>query len=170
MTAFAADPAPEPAPPLDGRGGCLCGAVRFETSALDPHVTLCHCSMCRKFHGHAGPYTTAPLNRFTLLDSQGALRWYRSSAEAERGFCGLCGSSLFFRWINGTRMEIAAGSLDGLTGLRMVKHIYVASKGDYYEIDDSLPQIAQGSEQDGPGQDGPGQDGPGQDSAGQNAA
>lgn len=141
------DAAPEPAAPLQGKGGCLCGAVRFETSALDPHVTLCHCSMCRKFHGHTGPYTTAPLSRFTLMDSQGALRWYRSSAEAERGFCGLCGSSLFFRWINGTRMEIAAGSLDGLTGLQMVKHIFVTSKGDYYGIDDGLPQLPQGSEQ-----------------------
>jgi len=146
MTDPAGARTPEPAPAIEAKGGCLCGAVRFESNAFHPHVTLCHCSMCRKFHGHAGPYTTVPISRLVLNDSQGALRWYRSSASAERGFCGLCGSSLFFRSINSTQLDVAAGCLDGLTGMTTVKHIFVASKGDYYEITDDLPQLPQGSD------------------------
>ena len=37
-------------------------------------------------------------------------------------------------------MAIFAGSLDKPTGLKMAGHIFCADKGDYYEIDDALPQ------------------------------
>jgi hypothetical protein len=30
------------------------------------------------------------------LSGESALRWYRSSADVQRGFCQLCGSSLFW--------------------------------------------------------------------------
>lgn len=133
----------EPLGAIVAEGGCLCGAVRFSASPLPTTVTQCHCSMCRRFHGHVGPYVTLPLWAFSLRDPQHALRWYRSSPEAERGFCSVCGSSLFWRRIGGGEIDIAAGTLDGLTGLRTVRHIFVASKGDYYEIADGAEQRAQ---------------------------
>ena len=60
--------------------------------------------------------------------------------ERELGFCRECGSRLFWRRVGGARTSIAAGTLDEPTGLRTVAHIYVGSKGDYYEIADGLPQ------------------------------
>jgi hypothetical protein len=38
-------------------------------------------------------------------------------------------------------IDIAAGSLDQPTGLALAQHIFVADKGDYYEIVDELPRF-----------------------------
>lgn len=121
-------------------GGCLCGGVRYRlTGDLRP-VVNCHCGQCRRFHGHHGAYTTLPMERFTLL-SDATLRWYRSSDIARRGFCSTCGSSLFWQRLDGRHgISVAAGTLDEPTGLFTLGDIFVADKGDYYEIDDGLPQ------------------------------
>jgi hypothetical protein len=88
---------------------------------------------------------TAARRRDFRLTSAGELRWYVSSAAAQRGFCGRCGSTLF--WQAGARdyVSIAAGTLDGATGLTSACHIHVADKGDYYALDDGLPQSADGT-------------------------
>jgi hypothetical protein len=39
--------------------------------------------------------------------------------------------------------SIMAGTLDMPTGLRLIQHIFVADKSDYYEINDGAPQSAQ---------------------------
>lgn len=70
-----------------------------------------------------------------------ALRWYRSSPAAERGFCGNCGSSLFWRPERGGQISIMAGTLDVPTGLEAVEHIFVADASDYYRINDGLPHF-----------------------------
>ncbi|MEM6617987.1 MAG: GFA family protein [Pseudomonadota bacterium] len=104
-------------------------------------VIVCHCTQCRRTSGHIWAATAVP--NYTLRieeEVEGALVWYQSSETARRGFCRLCGSSLFYDKIGESTVSIAAGSLDGDTGLRSVKHIFVAEKGDYYEIADDLPQ------------------------------
>jgi hypothetical protein len=77
-----------------------------------------------------------------LLEQRG-LRWIqspRSDAGARRGFCCECGSSLFWDAPGGKTISIAAGTLDGCTGLRVASHWYVSQAGDYYELpDDGLP-------------------------------
>ena len=120
-------------------GGCLCGAVRYEAQAPIRAVTICHCGQCRKWHGHVGAYTAARNDRFTLTRDEG-LAWFASSDFAKRGFCGKCGSSLFWKRNAGDQVSIAAGTIDGDTGLKAVKHIHVVDKGDYYDIGDGLPQ------------------------------
>jgi hypothetical protein len=36
--------------------------------------------------------------------------------------------------------SVALGSIDGPSGLKLQRHIFVAEKGDYYAIADGLPQ------------------------------
>ena len=56
-----------------------------------------------------------------------------------RGFCGECGSSLLWDQEGDPRMSICAGTMDAPTGLRPRAHIFVGSKGDYYQLaDDGL--------------------------------
>lgn len=40
-------------------------------------------------------------------------------------------------------MSFSLGAIDGPTGLKLQKHIFVADNGDYYEIADGVPQREQ---------------------------
>jgi hypothetical protein len=122
-------------------GGCLCGAVRYRLTGPLGDVIACHCTQCRRQTGHYSADTSVPLDCFQL-ERDAALTWYRSSDQAERGFCRLCGSVLFWKPTGGARMSVTAGTLDGPTGLSIGEHIFCKDKGDYYEINDGKPQKA----------------------------
>lgn len=125
-------------------GGCLCGAVRYEVAGRLRPVVLCHCTQCRRNTGHFMAATAARHRDFHLMREE-ELRWYESSDSARRAFCGRCGSTLFWQGNGRDYISIAAGTLDGATGLESACHIHVADKGDYYSIDDGLPQNADGT-------------------------
>jgi len=120
-------------------GRCLCGGVRFEVHGPLRPIIYCHCGMCRRSGGHFAAATACAPADLRLL-AAGALRWYRSSATARRGFCGTCGSQLFWEPAHGGHLSIWAGALDPPTGLTAARHIFTAEKGDYYAIEDGLPQ------------------------------
>ena len=121
------------------KGSCLCGAVRFEvTGILDP-PDACHCSQCRKQSGHFWASTEIARSALTIYGVEN-LSWFRSSEKVQRGFCSTCGSSLFWDPIEKDTIAIAMGAFERPTGTRLRMHIYVADKGDYYEINDGLPQ------------------------------
>ena len=123
-------------------GSCLCGACAFEVHGPLRNIIVCHCSQCRKQTGHYLAATSARLTDFRLLRRE-PLRWYRASALARRGFCSTCGSTLFWQADGGDRISIAAGSLDGATGLTVEGHIFCADRGDYYTIPAEGYQLAQ---------------------------
>lgn len=120
----------------DNSGACLCGAVTYRVTGPLRPVIGCHCLQCRKTSGHHVAATSAPRGD---VEVSGKVKWFQSSKTARRGFCPVCGSSLF--WDGpGSYLSIFAGTLDKPTGLRLKGHIFCASKGDYYEIADGLPQ------------------------------
>ena len=128
-------------PPSHASGRCLCGAVGFEVTGPLRDVVVCHCGQCRRQHGAPPGYSQASWENIRLTGAEN-LTWYRSSEGARRGFCRICGSSLFWEPVGTGRVSIAAGSLDAPTGLRTVRHIFVNDKGDYYEISDGLEQLS----------------------------
>jgi len=122
-------------------GGCLCGAVRFQVNAPFDGARACHCSQCRKQSGHY--FVGARVSDWHDVEITGSesVTWYRASDEAQRGFCSLCGSHLF--WVGDSgRGAVTAASVDTPTGLSLLGHMFVSDKGDYYEIEDGLPQSA----------------------------
>ena len=121
--------------PSKRQGGCLCGAVRYEVTGAMKPVVACHCKMCRRQTGHLLATTAAWDEQFQLTEKSG-LKWHQSSAENRRGFCGDCGSVLFFDTSGDGKISITAGTLDGDSGLSLAAHIFVADKGDYYQIAD----------------------------------
>jgi len=120
-------------------GSCLCGAVRFEVDAALPPPDACHCVQCRKQSGHYFVSTDVPKEALTVHGRE-HLTWYRSSEKARRGFCSRCGSSLFFEPLQRDWIGVAMGAFDGPTDTTLGLHIFVAEKGDYYQITDGLPQ------------------------------
>ncbi len=120
-------------------GGCLCGAVTYTVDGPLRPVIACHCRQCRKTSGHHVAATSCARGDIQIT---GEVTWYASSDTARRGFCGICGSNLFWDGA-GANLSIFAGTLDTPTGLHLKAHIFCADKGDYYEIADGLPQAAQ---------------------------
>ncbi|HUN71207.1 MAG TPA: GFA family protein [Steroidobacteraceae bacterium] len=125
--------------PSIARGQCLCGGVRFEVHGPLRPIIYCHCTMCRRSGGHFDAATACAREHLRLVSAKD-LRWFQSSEAARRGFCGTCGSQLFWERVAGAQISIWAGTLDTPTGLEPSMHIFVAEKGDYYEIADGLPQ------------------------------
>ena len=123
------------------RGSCLCGAVRFNVSAELTGGDACHCTECRKHSGHYFASTDVPKSALTV-EGGDALGWYQSSERVRRGFCRTCGSSLFWNPVQSEKIAVAMGAFDDPTGTHLQMHIFVAEKGDYYEIADGLPQHA----------------------------
>lgn len=119
-------------------GGCLCGAVRYRVEGPLRGVIYCHCAQCRRQSGHFVAATSAALSDIAI-EGGAALRWFRASSAAERGFCGTCGSLLFWKPDGEARISIMAGGFDSPSGLEGMVHIYAAEKGDYYAIEDGLP-------------------------------
>ena len=121
------------------KGSCLCGAISFVVTGQLKAPDACHCVQCRKHSGHYFASTDVPKDALAI-SGQENLTWYHSSQRVRRGFCSICGSSLFFDPPARDWMGIAMGAFDAPTSTRLEMHIFVAEKGDYYEIGDGLPQ------------------------------
>ena len=121
------------------QGSCQCGAVKFSLSQQPESATACHCTQCRKQSGHFFASANLPKTAVQLL-GEDHITWYQSSEKVRRGFCSRCGSWLFWEPIFRDWTSVALGSLDAPTGVRLERHIFVAHKGDYYDIADGLPQ------------------------------
>ena len=120
-------------------GRCLCGAVQFTIRGpLRPTAVACHCRTCRKFTG--GLWVgTCVRTEHVVIERGDTLKWYRSSAEAQRAFCGDCGSSLFWQGDDAPLWSIAAGSLDEPTGLRLAVHSWTSESADYWSFAPDIP-------------------------------
>ena len=127
-------------------GGCLCGDVRFSATLPSLWVAHCHCTLCRRAHGAAFvTWVGMDASRCAIDDPRQQLRWYASSAGAERGFCSHCGSMLFFRserWAG--ELHIARAQIDGDIDRTPQAHVFWDTHVDWVQLDadDGLPRKA----------------------------
>jgi hypothetical protein len=121
------------------KGSCLCGAVSFEVEGELPPPDACHCTACRKHSGHYFASTDVPRSALTIA-GEDKVGWFQSSGKVRRGFCSVCGSSLFWDPVFRDWIAIAMGAFDDRTATHLKMHIFVAEKGDYYDIADGLPR------------------------------
>lgn len=127
-------------------GSCLCGDVIFRIDGPIAHTEYCHCIRCRKFTGHFLASGDVAQDRLVLTQGAESLAWYPTET-AERGFCVICGSSLFWRALgeNVETVAVSLGALDGETGLSVEKTLCAEEAGDYYP----LPPVRPGRDGDG---------------------
>jgi hypothetical protein len=96
--------------------------------------------MCRKESGHI--YASTDVKRTALtIRGEERITWYQSSDKARRGFCATCGSSLFWDPVGRDWIGVAMGAFDTPTNTHLAVHIFVADKGDYYDLADSVPKF-----------------------------
>lgn len=123
-------------------GSCLCGAITFQVSGeLEHQPEACHCTQCRKVSGHFLAAVNVKRSQLSLTGHD-HVGWYQSSEKVDRGFCKICGSTLFWRpnMAGYEYTAIAMGLFDGPTGARLRKHTFVGDGGDYYDIADDVPK------------------------------
>lgn len=113
---------------MERTGGCLCGAVTYTATLENLRFGACHCPMCRRWTG--GPLLNV---RASSVVFDGTPTVYASSDWAERGFCGTCGSSLFYRLKSSEGpMHIAFGSLDDQSGYSFTHQVFIDRKPNGY--------------------------------------
>ena len=128
-------------------GSCLCGGVRFEVELPFRRANVFHCSRCRKHSGaHGLVQARVPRERFRLLSGEELIRVYRPEGGKVKGFCSVCGASLFgHEWPVGDEISIRLGSLDADPQIQPEYHTYVESRAPWDELaDDGLPRYAEG--------------------------
>lgn len=114
-------------------GSCLCGGVAYEVSGPLREIIGCHCEQCRKTTGHHVAATRAQAEALSMINDE-TLTWFRSSDDAERGFCNRCGGQVFWRRINSDTISIMAGTLDDTSDLPFNRHIFVKYKAEYVTL------------------------------------
>ena len=127
-------------PRIPVTGGCLCGAIRYESTQAPDLVGYCHCRMCQKASG--GLFLVfADFEGDAFKFTRGEPRYYRSSEIATRGFCPECGTPIAFRYDGDTGPAIGVGTLDHPEDWPPTwEHSGIESKVPWYEISDDLPQ------------------------------
>ncbi|RZT11287.1 Uncharacterized conserved protein [Duganella sp. CF402] len=95
-------------------GSCLCGGIRYRAALPVAYASHCYCTMCQKQHGAAaGSYANVASAGFVIEQGAALVTEYASSDEGRRGFCSVCGSTLFWRSTEAEdRIAITLGTLE----------------------------------------------------------
>ena len=126
---------------MEWTGRCLCGAVRYRATEDPIRAVNCHCGMCRRLSGAAFlTHVHFRIGDFTW--TKGKPTRYRSSAEAGRGFCNQCGSTLtMYETVLDDRVQVTLGSLDRPENARPDDHVWTEEQLAWLHIDDDLPRF-----------------------------
>lgn len=105
-------------------GSCLCGSVRYHVAAPLTEASACHCVQCRKQTGFALASANVAKSAVTIEPTE-SLTWFQSSEKVRRGFCNRCGSTLFWEPLHRDWTSVVLGAIDGPTGVKLERHIFV---------------------------------------------
>jgi hypothetical protein len=111
-------------------GRCLCGGVTVTIPARVTDVGVCHCADCRTWT--SGPWMALRAPPETRIEGA-SVKVFRSSAFAERGFCGTCGSVLFHRPQDGPEIAVSAGLFDPAR-FTLAREIFFDRKPAFYSF------------------------------------
>lgn len=123
------------------RGGCLCGAVRYEVRGVLHAARSCHCSRCRKaFGGAASAYAEVGRSDFAWTEGEECVGTYETMPGWGLGFCRTCGSTLC-GFHDGRVHGVTLGCVDGDPGVAIEMHLFVGSKAPWDEIGGDAPRF-----------------------------
>lgn len=131
-------------------GGCQCGAVRYEFRQRPDNPSLCHCRMCQK---QAGNYFAAwaGSHRDNFRLTRGRIAHFRSSADADRGFCRDCGTPLTYEFLSSPRVDVTIGSLDRHAEFKPARNIGAEGMAPWWDEMTHWPTTSTGEGDNGVG-------------------
>jgi len=126
------------------KGGCLCGALRYEARGEPLYAGYCYCSDCRKASGSGFiPFIGFPGTAVTFT---GAARQFRSKSirgtDAVRNTCPICASLVFGGEVGiDDSFTIYAGSLDDASLFEPTLAIFMRSRAPWALVPAGLKQF-----------------------------
>lgn len=127
------------------RGGCLCGAVRYELTGRPRISVSCYCRDCQYISG-GGPGYAIVVARRDLAFLQGTTKTYWTEAESgrrvAREFCNVCGTPLLAYTENKPdRVAVKVGSLDDPADFKPQLAIWMSSAQPWHALDIAMPRF-----------------------------
>ena len=130
--------------PTTYRGGCSCGALRYEVAAEPMFAGQCQCLDCR--HETGGGHSSFMAFPADAVKLTGTPRFYEVKADSGnlvgRGFCTNCGSPVLGRTSGMPHMTtISVGSLDDPSVFKPAFVVYT-SRGQAWDlVDPAVPSF-----------------------------
>ena len=141
--------------PAPYKGGCQCGAVRFEISAEPLTAYVCHCITCQKQSGSAfGMAIVVPTDAIAVLegDTSTFIKTADSGRESDCVFCPKCGNRLFHHIKADAAMSmVKTGLLDDASDIIPVAHLWTSRALNWVTIPNDVlifegqPEVGMGS-------------------------
>lgn len=126
-------------------GGCLCGAVRYQSAMGPQFVGHCHCIDCRKSSGTGhSTHIAIPASAFTVT---GKVKFYDRPADSgnivSRGFCPTCGSPVYStNAATPGLVFVRASSLDDPDIAQPQMVVFASRAASWDHVDPALPAFA----------------------------
>jgi len=122
------------------KGGCYCGAVRYEAGGTPFNETNCHCSICRRTAG--APFVAwFSVRRKDFRLVAGTPVMFNSTAKGRRAFCGRCGTQLTFESTEAAgEIDVNTVTLDDPNAVPPKDHTRASSKLSWVKLADGLPE------------------------------
>ena len=118
---------------------CLCGGVHINAESIKPHIGACHCKTCRKWGG--GPFMELNCGADVAITGTDNMQIFDSSEWAERGFCKVCGTHLFYRLKATQEHMIPVGLFSDDANIEFGSQVFIDEKPDYYSFADETEKL-----------------------------
>ena len=130
------------------KGGCYCGALRYECNLAPVECGYCHCRICQRTSGAPVlAFASFPVEGFQYVNGEPTI--YPSSERGHRELCAKCGTQIMYRTSDGaTTADVNVATLDDPTQVTPDHHIWCESQVAWFDTGDSLPRFPQNKPED----------------------
>jgi len=113
-------------------GHCLCGKCTYTVKTNKLSAGACHCGMCRRWNGSM--VMGLHIDGEVTIENADHLKWYVSSDWGKRGFCGECGTHLFWSMKDDSMIVPMVGTLDNISDISFDSEIFIDHKPGFYDF------------------------------------
>ena len=117
-------------------GHCFCNEVEIIIKEYGNFVYTCHCDNCRRIN--SGPVLSVdpgPEKNIEFLRGKEKITIYRQDDEVERGFCSICGSTLFWHKLSDDHYCMNAELFDDIVRIASFElELFYDEKPEYYSF------------------------------------
>ncbi len=127
------------------KGGCYCGAIRYQITGPPIWSGHCHCRSCQMALGGAF-VTWAKVAAKDFAVTCGEIKNIEKTPGVRRGFCGACGTTLTYAAATEVAGQdwsedawFAAATLDDPSVAEPKTHVFVSHQQPWVRLADDLP-------------------------------